>query len=363
MFNYYERRYLQFNELVLDSYDMLSESPHSVEFKGETDEYGFGHGSYAPNKRNYQFAREQEVSLSITLKMKKILCEYRPFYKQFAMRELLTPGKLWAIVNNEIVWAYAKVTAISERNDKKKYEYGIEVDFLLPEGVWHKANKLKTFLIPYDVCDFMECMGYRENNPCENFPVDGDCCTSCQMKVEEHEDCCCCCDELTKDMALCYHDDLQELYKPCVPSYKFEYSCRKGNEFFSDKYLGEKICTKNSCEGIISGRFYSETEMPTTGVNIVIDGSVHDAQISINGNKNIIKGDYDRLFINSNGDVYSETKNSCCKKLLDPSVWVIPTPADEYGWTVHQGENRLVIDRGSCCGRACAYIEADNLTI
>lgn len=361
----YGRRYLQFNELVLDSYDMLDESPHSVEFKGDTQEYGFGHGSYDPNKRNYQFAREQEVSLSITLQMKKLLCEYRPFYKQFAIKELLRPGKLWAIVNNEIVWAYAKTISISERSSVREDIYGIEVDLRLSEGVWHKADKLKTFLVPYDVCDSMDCMGYRENNPCDYIPLDGDCCTACQNKAanEIQEDCCCCCDELTKDMALCFHKDLQDLYKNCFPSYRFEYDCRKANEFFGNKYLGEKICTKDSCENIISGRFYSETEMPTTGMEIIIDGQVHDAQITINGNKNIIKGDYDRLYINSNGDVYSETKNGCCKELLDPSVWVIPTLDDEYGWTIHQGENSLVIDRGTCCGVACAYIQMDNLTI
>ena len=95
----------------------------------------------------------------------------------------------------------------------------------------------------------------------------------------------------------------------------------------------------------------------------MIDGQTHNPQITINGNRNIIKGDYDRLFIKSNGDVYSETKNKCCKQLLDPSVWVIPTMDDEYGWTIQQGENSLIIDRGTCCGNACAYIQADNLTI
>ena len=360
----YRRRYLQFNDLVLDSYDMLGESPQNVEFKGETEEYGFGHGSYDPYKRDYLFAREQEVSLSITLDMLKLLCEYREFYKQFAVREITKPGKLWAIVNNELMWAYARATGYSE-SDAGKDKYRIELDLLLPEGIWHKADKLKTFLIPYDPCDFMDCLGFKKDNPCEFIPLDGDCCRACQDKKAnvETEDCCCCCDSLTKDMALCFHDDLQDFYKECTPSYQIVYSCRKGNEFFGDKYLGTKICTKDTCNNIIAGRFYSTTEIPTTGMEIVIDGATHDPQITINGNKNIIKGDYERLFIKSNGDVYSETKNKCCKKLLDPSVWVIPTEGDEYGWTIRQGENRLVIDRGSCCGNACAYIQMDNLTI
>lgn len=362
----YKRRFLQFNDLVFDTYNMLRTSSVSVEFKGETQPYGFGHGSYAPHKRDSMFISEGEVSLTLRFRMKKLPCEYREFYKPYAITELTKPGKLWAVVNNEIVWAYAHIVSLSDSDDAKKDEYIVNVDLVTPEGVWHKADKTTTFLVPYNVCTFMECKGYRKVDPCANFPSDGDCCTSCKNKKATtfEEDCCCCCTKITKDMALCYHTaDLQDFYKMCIGTYQIVMNCEKGQEFFSDKFLGSKICTKDSCDGIIAGHFYSETELPTTGYEIVIDGAVHNPQISINGNKNIIKGDYDRLFISSNGDVYSETKNACCKKLLDPSVWVVPTTDDEYGWTIHQGENRLVIDRGSCCGRACAYIQMDNLTI
>ena len=364
----YKRRYLQFNDLVFNGVDMLANSPHTIDFKGDTEEYSFGHGSYDPWKRDYMFAREQNVSLSLTFNMKELPCEYRDFYKQFAIGQLTKPGKLWAVVNNTVVWAYGRATSISESDDAKKNQYRIEVDLILPEGIWHKADKLKTFLVPFDICTFMECLGFKNINPCEydNLGSDGDCCASCMAKRSDEaaytEDCCCCCEEVTKDMALCYYDT-QELYAECEALYQIVYSCRKGNEFFADKYLGEKVCTTDTCNNIISGRFYSETEIPTTGYEIVIDGAVHDAQISINGNKNVIKGDYDRLFIKSNGDVYSETKDKCCKQLLDPSVWVIPTTGDEFGWTIRQGNNSLIVDRGSCCGRACAYIQMDNITI
>lgn len=363
----YYRRYLQFNDLVLDTYDMLSDTEHTAEFKGETSEYSFGHGSYDPYKRDYLFVREQEVSLSVTLMMLKLPCDFRPFYKKFAIRELTRPGKLWAVVNNELLWAYARATSISEGVDTRKDEYRLEIDLLLPEGIWHKADKTKTFLAPYDVCDFMDCLGFKEINPCEHIPLDGDCCTMCTENPPRHEDledCCCCCDNLTKDMALCYHkDELQGVYASCVPTFQVFYDCKKAHEFFADQYLGEKICAKTPCDNIIAGRFYSDTEIPSTSMELVIDGAVHNAQITINGNRNIIKGDYDRLFIKSNGDVYSETKNKCCRKLLDPSVWVIPTRNDDYGWEIKQGENSLIIDRGSCCGMACAYIQMDNLTI
>jgi len=361
----YKRRYLQFNDLVLDSYDMLSESPHEVEFKGDSQEYSYGHGAYRPIKSKYVFAREQSVSLSIRLMMMKLPCDKRPFYKQFAVTETTKPGRLWAIVNNEIVWAFAVPTAYSENEGARRDEYYIELDLVLPEGVWHKASKTNTFLIPYNVCEFMDCKGYREVDPCEKFSLDTDCCTACENSKSsiKTEDCSCCCDTLSREMALCYHKDLQVFYNECYPSYQFVYDCSKGQEFFGDKYLGEKICTKDSCSNIIAGTFYSETEIPTKGYEIVIDGATEDAQITINGNRNIIKGSYDRLFIESNGDVFEEDKHHRSRCPIEPENWVIPTMEDEYGWEIKPGMNSIVVDRGSCCGRACIYINADNLTI
>ena len=358
----YRRKYIQFNNLVIDNYEMLLSSSHTVDFKVEEDEYSFGHGSYSPYKGT--FAKAQNIPLSITLYMKKLPCEFRPFYKQFVIKEITTPGKLWAIENNTLIWAYARVTSISEDLDVKKDEYRIEADFLAWEGVWHKADKLKTFLMPYSVCDFMDCLGYKELNPCENKPLDGDCCKACVNKTpHEDESCCCCCDNITQDMALCYHDDLQVFYEECTPSYQIAYSCKKANEFFADKYLGEKICTKDTCNNIISGYFYSDTEIPTRGYTIVIDGQTKDPQITINGNRNIIKGEHEILFIESNGDVYEEDRHHRSRQPLEPESWVIPDTKSSYGWEFHQGNNSVVIDRGSCCGRACVYIQVDSLTI
>lgn len=343
---------------------MIRSSSFQVEVKGETQEYGFGHGSYDPYKSNMVFLNEGEVSLTLRFRMKKLPCKYRDFYKSFAVGQLLRPGKLWAIVNNEIVWTTARLTSWSDDENAQRDEYIINIDFILPEGVWHKANKATTFLVPYNVCTFMDCKGFKKVNPCQKFPLDGDCCTTCKRDkaLIKEDDCECCCGKLKKDMALCYHDDLQSFYETCVGTYRIVSSCKRGKEFFSDRFLGEKICATSSDGSTIAGHFYSETDIPTSSMQIVIDGSVHDPQISINDNTNIIKGDYDRLYISSNGDVYSEDGNNC-RTLLDPSVWIVPTSNDEYGWTIHQGENRLIINTGTCCGRACAYIQMDNLTI
>lgn len=358
---YYKRRYIQFNDFVFDGYDMISESPHQADFKTSSQEYSYGHGSYVAYKQNYPFAKEQSVSITLKLHLTKLPCEYREFYKQFAVSEVLKPGKLWAVVNNELVWAKAHITSYSEGEDALKDEYIINLDLSLPEGVWHKADTHRTFLAPYDVCTYMDCKGFRPKQPCT------DCCLDCMNKSADdranEEDCgCCCCEAITKDMALCNHlNDLQDLYQECAMGWQIKYSCKKGYEFFGDE--GARICTKDTCSNLIAGMFYSDTEMPTTGIEIVIDGEVKNPMISINDNLNIINGEYYGLKIKSNGDLYSVSKDKCCETLLSPAVWDIPSDDMYYGWTVTQGMNRVVIDRGSCCGGACAYIRADSLTV
>jgi hypothetical protein len=86
-------------------------------------------------------------------------------------------------------------------------------------------------------------------------------------------------------------------------------------------------------------------------------------KITINGNKNIIKGHHEILFINSNGDIYEEDAHHRARTPLTPEHWVIPTNEDVFGWEIKQGYNNVVVDRGSCCGRACVYIQVDSLTI
>lgn len=357
----YTRRYLQFNNLVFDSIDMIKDADGgSVSFKGDSQNYSFGHGAYRPLKSSVMYAEAQEVSMTIVLYLKKLPCEYRPFYKDFAISELSKAGKLWAIEGNTLLWTNAVVTQISQDYSAREDTIEIDVDFELYDGIWRKADKQKTFLVPYDICTLFDCKGYREINPC----TDGDCCISCVDKEIEQrllDDCACCCtDELTKEMALCYHKDLSDFYGICDTPYQIWYDCEKAERFFGT--LGAKLCENGVCDGIIAGRFYSETDIPTDDVKITLHGTFSSPSIEINGNENIIKGEYDgTLTILSSGDVYYEKEGSCCDTLLDPSVWSIPQGMT-YGFTVKPQNNRVIINANTCCGMACAYIEAQALT-
>ena len=185
---FYEKRYLQFNNLVFDGYDMISDYDEPIQYKGSSTPYSYGHGSYRPRKAEYFFVSERQVNITITLKLKKVPCEYREFYVRFAEQELSRSGRLWAIKNNEILWAYADVNNVRPINSMKQNEVEWDIEFVIPSGVWYKADKLKTFVLPYDVCLFMECKGYQKINPCEFDYGGGDCCQGCiDKKATESE--------------------------------------------------------------------------------------------------------------------------------------------------------------------------------
>lgn len=398
----YTRGYVQFNNLVFA--DMVKDADGSVSFKGDSQAYSYGHGAYRPFKSEYNYADAQSVSMTIILSMKRLPCEYRPFYPRFVRSELSRPGKLWAVEGNELLWTNAVATSISTNMSSRKDELELDIDFELYDGVWRKANRQNTFLIPYDICSIFDCKEYLTVQPCPPLDTDFNCCTDCPtdscgegegvtqdsdgylvidpdtcdscvsrdnsgfivlsecVSTEEpkKENCeCCCADEIDKSMALCYHlEDLQEYYT-CYAPYLIVYDCEKGAELFGN--IGDKLCEK-ACSGIIAGRIYSETDIPTTEVDIVLTGRMIDPIIEINGNTNIIKGEYDgTLTISRTGDVYYAGKKDCCNTLLAPSVWSVPT-GNNYGFTVNPQWNRVIINTNACCGSTCAYIKHNALT-
>ena len=363
----FQRRYLQYNDLVFDGYDMISDFNSEVSFKGSSTSYSFKHGSYRPFKANYLFVNERTVSMTITLNLKKLPCEYREYYVQFAIEELSKPGILWSIKNGEILWAVATVENVSEVINLRKDIYELDVSFIIPGGIWHKADKRKTFVLPYDVCLFMECKGYQTVYPCKESEGSDDCCDVCgETSVASTSDChCCCVDEITADMALCYHlDDLQDFYT-CETPYQLVYDCEKAEQYNRDDYLGQRICAADGCESsVIAGQIYSETDIPTEDVTIYLKGTMTNPWITINGNTNIIEGEYEgTLRIEPSGDVYYMTGDCDCETLLDPSVWIVPS-GNVYGWTINPLNNSVVVRLNNCCqGAACVWIDADAITL
>lgn len=354
----YERRYIQFNELVFDGFDMISDWDGDVSFKGSSTEYSYGHGSYRPFKRNYLFVSERTVSMTITLKMQKLPCEYREFYIRFVDEQLAKPGKLWCIKNNTLLWAVACVTNISEDYSRRKDTITYDIDFVIPGGIWYKADTHKIFLTPWDICTFMDCLGYRNKEDC-------DCCENCTDNVY-HDDCTCCCDSITEDMMLCHNLNALDAYYTCDVPYKIVYDCELAERYNHDKFLGQRICVEDLCDdAVIAGQFYSDTEIPTEDVTVILHGKMTNPWISINGNINIIEGEFDgTLKIYPNGDVYYTENDDCCEgELLDVGAWVVPS-GNDYGWTVNPGKNTVVVYLNECCnGASCIWIQYDSIAI
>lgn len=350
----YRRHYVQFNDLVFDGVDMAMVQETTVSFKTIQHEYTFKHGSYSPFKRKSVLASAGTVSITLKLDMKKLPCDDRKFYPQFAVTQLTTPGKLWAVYNNTLMWAYAALDGYTLVEDTRKNQLIIDVDFTLPEGVWHKADKQRTFLVPYDICDFMDCYNYKEIHPCHT--------ECCQCPTEPIVCDCCYCHDVTKDMALCYYDDLQDFYSKCGAGVRIVYDCQAAERFFGGfdgpDYLGQKFCS--DC-GAIYGMIYSDTEIPTNGVKITLHGEFRDPYITINGNSNQIKGSYDgELVIMPDGSIIYRT--DCCETEVSVSNWVIPED-NTYGWEIHAGNNPFSISYADGCGTVCVYFEVDALTI
>lgn len=368
---YYDKRYLQFNNLVFDGHDMISSTDEQVTYKeADSQSYSFRHGSYMPYKNDFLYVNAGSVSMTLTFHMKKIPCEDRKWYLQFIDQELGRPGKLWALKNGEILWAYASVRSKHQITTNEPWKAEYDIEFTLPEGIWHKADKQKTFVLPYNVCTMMECKGFEEYNPCRGNLNSGDCCESCIEKKfweDYRERCfCCCVDEITADMALCYHTKELQAFYGCETPFQLVYDCEHAEKFNCDQeHLGQQLCIKDLCDdGTIAGRIYSETDIPTDEVTIIIKGKMKNPWITINGNTNIIKGEYDgTLIINSSGDVYYEESECCEPTLLDPSVWEIPCNMD-YGWKIYPQMNSVKVQLNECCqGQvSCVWIQHDAIT-
>lgn len=369
---YFEKRYLQFNDLVFDGYDMISDYDEPITYKGSSTAYTNGHGSYMPFKTSYLYVSERQVNMTITLKLKKLPCEHRTNYVKFAEQELGRPGRLWAIKNNELIWSFARVNNIRPVNSGRQNEVEYDIEFIVPGGVWHKANKQKTFLLPYNVCSFMDCKEFAEYNPCEFSEGETECDglrteNKAERRRVEELCCTCCLDDVSADMALCYHQNELQAFYGCDTPYQLLYSCSKASEYLKADAFGQVVRIRDMCiDSTLSGRFYSDTDIPTEEVTLTIIGNMVNPRITINDNTNVIQGEYDgTLIIEPSGDVYFKASDCCDAQLLDPSVWEVPEDMI-YGWTINPLWNGIIVEMNLCCSvddKPRIYIDHSAITL
>lgn len=349
------RRYVQFNDLVIDSFDMISSAEYKQNTKTETEEYSFGHGSYVNFKSSEQFLTEGDLSLTLRIDYRKYRREEKKYLKDFIKINLIKQGRLWAIEDNKILWAYAFVTDFSEEYEEYKGYISIDVDFTIYEGVWHITDPHKTYLVPYSTCYFIDCYDFKEIE-CD------ECCIPCKEKpmVEECASCLCHCDDLIKENSLCVvGKSILNDFMNCGESILLVYDCNKAYEFFEDKAYGQKMCKKDICNGTIASRFYSGTVLQTHDVDIRLEGKFQNPIININGNKIQIKGDYEgTILFTRDGNVQYSQAECCPFEDIDLDNIII---LDDFQYTIKHGMNSIIVTN-SCCEMACIYIYVDEIT-
>lgn len=353
------RKYIQFNDLVIDHYDMLVSANLSGGFKTSTMSYSFTHGSYAPLKGHEQFSTEQSLSMTLQLNVKKLTCDQRQFYKRYVQQNLLRAGRLWAVEGNQLLWTHAFVSDFNESYALTENIIQMDLSFVLYEGVWHKAHSKQTFLQPYDVCRFEDMHDFREEMDCEA-------CCLCLPTPESCLKCLTDCEFLTAESSLCemQPDVLRDFYKQCGDSYRIIHNCEAGFSIWGDDVMfGERVCQADMNSSVIAGQFYSDTVMESRNVTVTLMGNLTDPAITINGNTMIILGTFNgRLTINANGDMCYESSESCNVETINLNDLMIPE-GHTLGWVVRQGMNTVLVDTHDCCDMACVFIQAERLTI
>lgn len=355
--DYYSRRYVQFNDLVIDGFEMLGSADLSGSFKTNTSSYSFTHGSYVGFKKPQLLSEEQSLSLTLDFNLKKIDRTYRNTYRDFINSNIVKPGRIWAVQGNQLLWAWAFVDDFSEVYEHKKNTFSIDLGFTIYEGYWHKADTYKTYLKPYDICNFLDAYYIPDQN----------CLSCCSCEATHRAPCQKClddCEHLTRENALCANkSNVSRLYGDCAAPYQILYNCEAAEKNFGVDALGEKVCKEESCNPTIAGQFYSDTVLDTENITITIIGTANNPEITINWNTMVLEGEYNgKVTIYPNGDVYYQVDECCTGEWLQPNVLTIPD-GSTLGYVVHSGENSILLETHDCCVMTCVYIDADSITI
>lgn len=350
------RKFVQFGDLVFDSETIIENAKYSVNTKTKSTSYSWRNGAYVGFKGEKQFLEEGDVSLQATFDYRIYREEDRKFIKDWILDNVLKPSRLWAIDNEKLIWAWAYLTDYSESYATYQGTFSIDLDFKLPEGTWHIADSHSTFLIPWESCEFSYNTDYRDPHKCE------DCCTTCS---EGHKDCPSCmsdCGNVEANDSLCnqHSTDVFSEFMKCGHSMKIVYDCNKGKILFGEDYLGTKICKDDICKTVIAGQFWSNTLTDTQNVEVTLKGKFQDPRITINETTIGLKGDYEgEIHFHSDGTVTWKCDDCSKEEEIKMSKLIIE---DEFGWTIHHGNNKVIVN-GSCdCGMNCVWIKADELT-
>lgn len=355
------KKYIQFNNLPFDSSNMIETADESGAYKYENIPLTYGNGSYAPLKSSTMFTSEKSVTMTLSINTKKLRCDSHDEYRDFVMHNLHQVGKLWCVVGKSIMWAHAFLVNKGEPFPTNTNKFNIDVEFNLPEGIWHRADAHNLFIVPFDLCSFLDCEDYHTIDQCKT--IIKQCCGDCSKDaLSVCQTCGCGCSGIDKEYNYCNmkNEVIEQFYKRCGANYRLIYDCVLGNRINGEN-LGAKICKEDSCRSVIAGQFYSDTILDLNKIQLTIKGYVKNPVININDNTWTIKGEYDGILtITESGTVYFASDECCAASIIENENIIIEN-GNTFEWNIKHGKNRLIIETNDCCHMACAYIKIDSL--
>lgn len=349
-----KRKYLQFNDLVFDTY--TANADYSASFKAGTISYNYANGALPSIRKGTQYTQPQSLSITIQQDTRRFNCDQKTLYKEHVLTQLTKTGRLWAVDGHNLLWAWAFISDYSEVYEETLDRLSIDVVFVIYEGVWHIADRLRTFLFPHDPCQFDTCGQYEfVPEPCIDYIQTNatPCCTSCY----------CISDDLIEALCGASESIYDGLYATCSPLYRIEYDCGRAERVWGKNLLlGVGQCKASNSAERIDGRFYSNTILDTTGTFTFV-GTFKDLLFTLNGNSVRIKGTYNGyLTIHSNGEVTYGPTDECPGEPINLNNIEIPN-GSTLGLTVVHGWNSFNIETNNCTASACFYYRIDAITI
>lgn len=387
-----QKRLLQYNGVPF-AFGEISDPSYSIATKGEIQNYTNNtHGAYLPTIGESQKLEPSTFRANISFDFRRISCEDKVRYARFIKRQLLIPGKLWAVQNAvELLWTNGRVVDITENVDDPSTRdmFNVSITFELPDGYWRMAKPTRTFLCEY--CpnryhefdpNFCEDM-YDYNGVCDSTGQSN--CVPCvvDMGGNVQEKTCdwkpLCSYPLYNKRAHYVTDPtnptrkLQEFIPSrydmfginCSNQYYIRYDCELEQETFCyDGSWGRKFRVDTTKPGQpYTFSYCSRTDLPTDKVRIRLVGTFNTPKITING-------DYIKVGVNSNGLLslgygptgYTTPDKTDADSSLRAPIDTYLTRSNTPAFEVTAGRNCVTIE-GAEFGEDCwIYIDTVDIT-
>ena len=357
------KRYIQFNDLVFLGRKSIDEQSESISLRENKTSRTFANGSYVGNVSRKSLIDSNTISLKIALRTSTWSEEHIQSHYDFIMEQLLTPGKLWAVNTGlQLVWCNAYVTSIQPSKEwvVTDEDYLVfRVEFDNPDGVWYKADEAKTFLEPFDNCDFLDmkasCVA-KSRHCCNGLPNCNNICECCEDD----------CSDLDGLIDLCVAQTdlsfINDFFNECNSSWRVIYNCSKGKECKSLKDFYKHAICDTCVNDVMTGSFISDTVLDSHKWSFALEGDFKDPIVRINDIDFKIKGEYSGvLTANYKGEIKYAKSWECIEySYKEVSLSVLNICAEmPY---IKKGINTVSVS-GVTSESMCLFLDYESVTV